>query len=518
MANTDVVIIGSGLSGLSSACFLASEGFQVVMFEKNSEPGGYATTFKNSDGTITFERSLSSIGGLNPNGPVRKNLELLGVIDGLSFVSPAYLYRAVYPQHDLKIPHSDINRYIQTFSEIFPAEKEGLTSFVNEIIATYYEYDQLQKNHFKDIFTNITHYRSLIKYSKWTLRQFLDHFLQNDKLKTLVASQWGYLGMPPSLLPAISFITFWMEYVYYGSHFPVLGCGSIVHSLIKKIQDNGGMIHLNTKIKKILIENGKAVGVQSEDGSIVTSRIVIANANPFIVINKLVGISHFPDPYVKMINSLKTSLSNVVIYLGLKRPVYELYEIDAFEMVISNSYDIEGMYHNCQNGDFDNVEVKLTLYDNLPQLNETEYGRITVDIYSGMDKWLALGKRDSETFKEQLYANIMKRLDPYMPGLNNHVIFKQIATPLDHRRYTLNKNGAIYGFEQNIHQAPKLRNLSSTPIENLYCSSVWTFPGGGYSGAIWSGYFCVKENALAQRMDPHGMRFSKMEQRKNAIK
>ena len=296
MRDTDVIVIGSGLSGLTSACLLAREGFRVELFEKNQELGGYATTFQDPAGSMTFERSLSSLGGLNPGGPVRRNLELLGVMDELHFVSPDYLFRAVYPDHDVKIPHSDTQAYIHTFAEAFPEERAGLAAMVAEIVAVYAEYDRLQRNHFKDIYTNVTQYRSLIKYSKWTQARFLDQFLKDERLKTLVASQWGYLGMPPSRLPAMTFITFWMEYVFFGAHFPLPDCHTIVAAIVRKIEAHGGRLHTGTRVRRILLEGGKAVGVELFGGEVVTARTVVANVNPFVVIEKLIGRSTSPAP------------------------------------------------------------------------------------------------------------------------------------------------------------------------------------------------------------------------------
>ena len=404
MRDTDVIVIGSGLSGLTSACLLAREGFRVELFEKNQELGGYATTFQDPAGRMTFERSLSSLGGLNPGGPVRRNLELLGVMDELSFVSPDYLFRAVYPDHDLKIPHSDTGAYVRTFAEAFPAEHHGLRAMVAEIVAVYAEYDRLQRNHFKDIYTNVNQYRSLIKYSKWTQQRFLDQFLKDERLKTLVASQWGYLGMPPSRLPAMTFITFSMEYVFYGAHFPLPDCHSIVAAIVRKIEAHGGRLHTGTRVRRILLEGGKAVGVELFGGAVVTARTVIANVNPFVVIEKLIGPEHFPSAYVEKLNALETSLSNLVIYLGLEKPVGDLYGVDAFEMVVSDRYDIEGMYRNCRLGRYEDVEIKLTLYDNLPLPEKPAYGRITIDLYSGSGAWRGLTRAQEEEFKARIYA------------------------------------------------------------------------------------------------------------------
>ena len=92
---------------------------------------------------------------------------------------------------------------------------------------------------------------------------------------------------------------------------------------------------------------------------------------------------------------------------------------------------------------------------------------------------------------------MITRLERLIPDLRRHIVVKEAATPLTNARYTGNPGGAIYGFEKDLAQSAKVRGMSKTPVQGLYLSSAWAFPGGGYSGAIWAGYFCVHENDLA---------------------
>ena len=77
-----------------------------------------------------------------------------------------------------------------------------------------------------------------------------------------------------------------------------------------------------------------------------------------------------------------------------------------------------------------------------------------------------------------------------MPGIREHLLVCEYATPKTMNRYTLNEKGAIYGLANTINQTGFVRsNQLRSKIKNIYFSSAWAFPGGGYEGTIRSGYY-----------------------------
>ena len=92
--------------------------------------------------------------------------------------------------------------------------------------------------------------------------------------------------------------------------------------------------------------------------------------------------------------------------------------------------------------------------------------------------------------KEEVAQIFMEKLDRLIPGSRKHIEHYEVGTSKTVERYTLNRQGAVYGFAQT----PERVMLDPLPaIENLHFASAWTKTGGGFSGAIFSGYMCAFE-------------------------
>ena len=95
--------------------------------------------------------------------------------------------------------------------------------------------------------------------------------------------------------------------------------------------------------------------------------------------------------------------------------------------------------------------------------------------------------------KEEAACDFIERLNELFPGIKDGIDFYEVGTPKTIMLYTLNPLGTPYGFAQIPSQSGMKRMKHKSPIKNLYFASAWTMPGGGFTGAILSGYFCVEE-------------------------
>ncbi|MCX6577441.1 MAG: NAD(P)-binding protein [Candidatus Aminicenantes bacterium] len=102
----DAIVIGSGLGGLSCAAAFARQGYKPIVLEQHSQAGGYATTFKRPGG-FTFDASLHSTTVGERQG-VRNLIDGFPEITEVEFVPHPHLYRAIFPDYDIRVPQRNI--------------------------------------------------------------------------------------------------------------------------------------------------------------------------------------------------------------------------------------------------------------------------------------------------------------------------------------------------------------------------------------------------------------------------
>ena len=109
------------------------------------------------------------------------------------------------------------------------------------------------------------------------------------------------------------------------------------------------------------------------------------------------------------------------------------------------------------------------------------------------ENWSKLNKIEYKIQKKRVFESIINRLEKAYPGIKEELEYSEIATPVTMKRYTGNPEGAIYGFAQNPLTAGLFRFPIKSPVSGLYFSGAWTYPGGGFTGVLWSGWACAHE-------------------------
>lgn len=497
----DAVIIGSGLGGLSCAAAFARQGFKPLVLEKHYVPGGYATTFKRPGGFV-FDVSLHStsvgeregIHNLIPGFPEIKDVE---------FVPHPHLYRAIYPDYDIRVPQKDLSGYISMLVGYFPDERDGIEGLFEDMKGVAGDINKLSSAKGQvDMSKFPVDFPYLFKSYTKTWGQMVDARIKNPKLKAIVSGLWGYYGLPPSKLASFYYAMPTISYLQEGGYYPKGKSQKISDAFVKFIEEGGGKVMLNTPVEEILVKDHSAHGVRTADGKEFTGKVIVSNANAYDTFHTMMKQDEYLKDYLARMDQLSISLSSFQIFLGLKKDLLGEVKITDTEIFYGTGYDPDADYKAALNADVENGGFGLTLYDNL-YAGYSPKGKNTVNItlLQGYDHWKKYeadyfkgNKKEYGAEKERMADIVIDQVEKtLLPGLRDAIEIKEIGTPLTNLRYTGNYHGAIYGWDQTLDNSGPSRLPHNTPIKNLYLAGAWTSPGHGYGGVIWSGLECFGE-------------------------
>ncbi len=474
----DVIIVGSGIGGLTCGALLSKRGYKVLVLEQHTQVGGYCSSFIRKN--FIFNVGVIDIGGLWKNGPITYLLKQLDLKKEDLFVKNKSIK---YILNRKEIPISgELSNTIKTLSEFFPEEKENIKRFFENVKKAYeevYSEAKILGTPLPDyLIVKIHGEKKLVNHPKehpyfyeWynkTFQEKLDEFFTTDELKLFLSGLSGYTGTTAKKTSAIMGLTVWMGYFIHGGYTIKGGMQNFVNVLSDFIKNKGGNVLPNHKVDKINIENNmvKEVNVGS---AIFKAPIIVANANAKNVFLELIGENNLNKEFVNYISGLKMSPSVFVVYLGVNM------DLSAYSVLIKNIDE----------------EMEIAIISNSDK-NLAPKGKSTVLILANAF-YSDFPKRETKEYnkkKKEFAEKLIQKAEKIIPNLSKHIDVLEIATPRTMERYTSIPEGALYSFDQSIEIK---RPYFKTPIRGLYLVGASTFPGGGIEGSTISGIICAND-------------------------
>ncbi len=497
----DAIIIGSGLGGLSCGLAFARKNFRALVLEQHDRPGGYATSFSRPGGFV-FDVSLHSTGAGKRDG-LYNLIPGLPEITDVEFVPHPHLYRAMFPDHDIRVPQRDVPAYIKLLTGYFPAEEAGIRGIVEDMDGLARDINKWPGGGaMPDMSRFPKEFPYLFKCQGKTWSQMMDARIKDPKLKAIISNLWGYYGLPPSRLSCYYYALPTIGYLAEGGYYPRGTSQKISNAVVKYIEDKGGRVLLRSPVAEILVKDHTAVGVRTADGRQYTARVVVSNASADATFRSMMSEADFLRDYLARLDAYSVSLSAFQVFLGLKTDLVRKLGIPDSEVFYHGGYDLDAEYQVAVNADVKRGWYGLMLYDNLyPDHSPKGKNTINIIVLQGYDHWKQYesdyrkGNKSAYRNEKQRMARILvaKVENTLLPGLSKSIQVMEAGSPLTHARYTGNYRGAIYGWDQTLDNSGPTRLPHKTPIKNLYLAGAWTTPGHGYGGVIYSGLQCFME-------------------------
>ncbi len=492
MPDTDVIIIGAGMAGLTCGCLLAKKDLKVVMIEKNLKVGGCCTSFQR-DG-FSFDLSVQSLGECQEGGRVWRILKELSLLDQIRFIplEPAREY--YFPDRKVK-QSSRMETHVENLSSLFPSEEKGIKEVYGVLGKIFDEFSNVRSSpNWFEPSSFISQYPFLSGYKDKTYGELLDEFISDPFLKTLLSIRSSYALLPPEEISAVGMAGIEMSYFHHG-----VSCveGSVEQLPVKMgeaLKRMGGEILTGHEVQGVLMDRKKATGVRLKNGRGLTGEVVISNVDAHHTFSDLVGENHIPDGFRSKLKGMRPSLSYFILYLGIDGEVDQI-PVSNNEIFFGDPLrrEFDFLYE-------DRISDKAPFYLLIPSKVNPSHaapGKSTVCLsckasYGFSPDW------DRKT-KDELSRRLIQKASAFIPDLERRILVKIETTPKTIEQWTGNRWGAAYGWAQVPRQSGIYRLSRIAPIPNLYLTGHWTSPGGGIAGVVASGELTA--NAVLSSFD-----------------
>ena len=456
----DVIVIGSGIGGLTSAGLLArTAGKRVLVLERHTEPGGLTHTFRR-DGA-SWDVGVHYIGQIGPGSRARTYFDYLSGGELEWNRMPDAYDRFVYPGLDLSIS-SDPDRYERDLVTAFPQESRAIHRYFKDVRrATAWATMGFVQGM---VPRPVASFLGLVqraggRTATGTTKAYLDARFRSPELRGVLASQWGDYGLPPSR-SAFAVHAMIVSHYLEGGWFPRGGSARIARTFEKGIERAGGAVRVAQEVTEVLTENGAAIGVRVMDrrGTPIRERIyrapaIISAVGAFNTFNRLLptsgDIGRATGPARRTLANLGTNTSAVTVFLRLREDPRSI-GLNGGNIWVNRDLDHE----HSQEHTVSLLEGRPhDVFVSFPSLKSGESPH-TAELISFCDAtafqhWADHPKGDRgpeySTLKEHVARGMLDLAESAAPGLSDLVDYMEVATPLTYEHYTAHPAGAFYG-------------------------------------------------------------------------
>ena len=474
-ARHDVIVVGAGIGGLTAAALLADRGARVLVIEQHYLPGGFCTSWprivRRGDERLryVFDAGVHDVSGLGPRGPVRHLLEQLDLEDRIEWRRMGHEY--ILPGLRLKVPHSAA-AFVATLESHFPSERAALGAFFSEMEAVYRElYADVHltggvpcaPRTVEEMLSYPVGHPHAFRWMQVPFGAMLDAYFREPRLKEFLSVLTGYLSDDPRALTVGAMAPIF-GYYFEGGYYPVGGSQTLADALVRAIEARGGEVRLRTPVRRILVENGRAVGVESAEGAIDRADAIVSNADARRTFLELVGREHMPADFLGRVERLEPSTSAFSVFLGLDC-------VPDIEPITIASTDGPGLA----------IAVPSRVDPSLAPPGHSAVTLITLMPPQTAGEWNRKAPGYTE-LKRRAGDGLIARAERAIPGLREHIVYRQDGSPATFARYAWATGGAIYGPAVGQWRPP-----AKSPVERLVLAGAGVFPGAGVEAVVISG-------------------------------
>lgn len=477
-----VVVIGSGVGGLSAAIRLQQQGHEVTLLEKRDKPGGRAYVYE-QDGFV-FDGGPTII-----TAPwlIRDLFERSGrrTEDYVTLVPIDPFYNIRFEDGSVFHYNGDREHILAEIRRFNPADEAGYLKFfaaTEKIYRKGFELIDRPFTNFSDMARIVPDLVRLQSYR--SVASFVNRYIKDDRLRQVFSFHPLLIGGNPFQSTSIYALIHKLEQES-GVWFAMGGTAALVRGLVKLFEEIGGELRLNSEVEEITFDerNGRANGARLKGGETLRADAVVSNGDVAFTYLNLIAPRYRRKYTDRKVENMRYSMSLFVIYFGTDR---------RYEDVAHHEILMGGRYRGLVSEIFRHRDLPedFSLYLHRPTATDPSLAP------PGCDSWYVLSpvphlgadidwREAAKPYRDKIIKYLEER---YLPGLSRHIVSEHRIDPL-HFRETLNSHlGSAFSVEPILTQSAWFRPHNvSEDVPNLYFVGAGTHPGAGLPGVMSSG-------------------------------
>jgi len=505
MQDFDTIIIGSGAGGLSAAICLARAGQKVLVLEQHYVPGGWCHSFFLNG--QRFSPGVHYIGNLDKGKATSRLYEGLGIANDLVFfrMNKAAYEHCWIGEERIDMP-AGMEQLHEGLSKRFPEEKARLKKYLLLVRDVSRQLQIIIKmSGFWDNVMIPFRTKYLGKYGLFSLKRVLDWHIKDPLLKKVLNVQCADHGLPPAKasFPLHCAV---MDHYFDGGFYPMGGGEAIVKAMTTAVKKYGGQIRTGIGVKRIILKNKKATGVELQNGERITANKIISNADPNKTYLDLVGAENLSAKLRKRLAGTRYSVTSLMLFVTVDMDVQKA-GLDSGNIWMFRNQDLDQLFADMtvkdilKEDEFPGLFISCTTLKD-PSSYNGRYHNLEVVTFIDYASFEQFEKEKSTTsvvgenktnhsveylkHKERICEKLLNSLEKALPGVRGKIVQMELGTPVTNEFYVNTTRGNVYGTEKSFMQTGPFSFNKKSEIENLYLCGA-SILSHGVAGASSSG-------------------------------
>lgn len=469
-----ILIIGAGMGGLAAGVYAQMNGYDTQIIEAHTQPGGQCASWTRQG--YTFDACVHHFMGSRPGSRINRLWQELGAMPR-DMVKHEELVAVADEQGQIFYDYVDLDRLRDHMLDLAPEDAVEIENYINGI-RSFVGRDLLG---------------SAVLGGLPGMLGVLPPVLRNMRYMGMSLEQYATRFQNPLLRRALPLVEYSTPVIPAGVHFakhaaatwgdilwPVGASRGLAASIAEKYKNVGGTLCLGQQVEKILVKDGRAVGVRLADGSETFADTVISNADGRKTIYELLDGRFTCDEIDRWSQFGEDDKTNwgTMVYLGVNRDLSR--EPSSLVLLLEEPVPLTGVTAQ---------SLEMQIYGCDPSMAPQGKGVIKAEMVTGYAYWNDCTPQEYEQKKREAAEQVIGILEKRFPGISGQVEAVDVVTLKTWERFMGGTRGFANGPNKPFGMGTLLRPAKPTlpGLDRFYMAGVWVSGTGALFANAYSG-------------------------------